>query len=189
MLARENDELDHYINTFKERIESVGARSHPFAFHLALLFRDVYSRNAHVGTFLRTLLLLEDQLIFDDTRVTFQDPDETKKQLQQLHSLYQDFIINQNYNNRDVATIKCLLRDLERLDKLQDTKNTFPIDQYLHQRVIDGFLCLQDFCEDRAVRLASRTQRVQNLIGLVRTVLLVCHTFNEADMIDRRTTF
>ena len=169
LLACRDDGDGLAIGSVKEHLEAAGVKPHPFALHLILLFRDVLSRNAHIGTFLQTLLSLEEQLIFDETRVTFQSPDETKKQLQKLHSLFQDFVINQNYNRRDIATIKRMLKDLDRLKKLQEaTEGSVPIDEYLHQRITDCFLCLQDFCEDRAVRLESRTKRVQNLIDLVR---------------------
>ena len=169
LLAFGDDQNDLPISSIRKSLNATGSRPHPFAFHLILLFTDVLSRNAHIGTFLQTLLSLEKKLIFDETRVTFQSPDETKKQLQKLHSLFQDFVINQNYNKRDTATVKRIVQDLDRLKKLQDeNQGSVPIDEYLHQRIEDSFLCLQDFCEDRCVRLESRTKRVQNLIDLVR---------------------
>lgn len=40
-----------------------------------------------------------------------------------------------------------------------------------HQRLIDSFLCLQDFCSNRALRLNTRKQRTTNLINLTYNLL------------------
>lgn len=37
---------------------------------------------------------------------------------------------------------------------------------HVHQRLIDSFLCLQDFCANRALRLNTRKERTTNLINL-----------------------
>lgn len=147
---------------------STGRRAHPFSIHLILVFKSVLERNQELEESLRKLLLLEDRSIFRKTKVTFETADDTKRRLQDLHSLFKDVLIKDNINKRSIATIDCLIRDLERLwNTVKQTDGAFPIDEHDHHRIVDGFRCLKDFCLDRERRLRSRSQRVQNLIALV----------------------
>lgn len=47
---------------------------------------------------------------------------------------------------------------------------------HIHERLRDSFLCLQDFCANRALRLNTRKERTTNLISL-RYNLLANHNF------------
>lgn len=47
---------------------------------------------------------------------------------------------------------------------------------HIHQRLRDSFLCLQDFCANRAIRLNTRKERTTNLISLQYN-LLANHNF------------
>ena len=40
-----------------------------------------------------------------------------------------------------------------------------------HQRLVDSFLCLRDFCSNRAIRINTRKQRTTNLINLTYNLL------------------
>lgn len=127
------------------------------------------------------------------------DAAETERHLRRLHGLFQGFSVGENVNRREMDTVKCLLRDLRRLrgyaskwrgrrrklsssnrkeEKVQQQEQQQQmfdwLDDHIHQRLIDSFLCLQDFCANRALRLNTRKERTTNLINL-RYNLLANH--------------
>ncbi|KAL9608083.1 MAG: hypothetical protein Q9167_007057 [Letrouitia subvulpina] len=172
LLACSDTDFEYYVNCLVDKKLPSKYEPHPFSLHLILLFRNVFERNKELDDTLKRLLLLEDRSIAKQTKVTQETGDETKSRLQILHKLFQDILIRDNNNKRHLATIECFLRDLNRLLKItESTPGAHPIDQFDHQRIIDGFYCLKDFCLDRERRLKSRAQRVQNLIALTYNLL------------------
>lgn len=169
LLACTDDDFEYYAKALEGRKMPAGRHPHPFTIHLILLFKSVLEPSQGLEDSLRRLLFLEDRSIFRKSKVTFEAADNTKRRLQDLHSLFKEALIRDNNNKRQIATIDCLIRDLDRLAKtVKETPWAHPIDEHDHQRIIDGFRCLKDFCLDRERRLKSRSQRVQNLIALVR---------------------
>lgn len=169
LLACTDHDFEYYAKALEGRKMPAGRRPHPFSIHFILLFKSVLERDQALEDSLRSLLLLEDRSIFRKSKVTFEAADDTKRRLQDLHSLFKEALISDNNNKRQIATIDCLIRDLDRLAKtVKENPWACPIDEHDHQRIIDGFRCLKDFCQDRERRLKSRSQRVQNLIALVR---------------------
>ena len=141
---------------------------HPFALHLVFLFKGALSRYAELENLFHRLLTLERDLL-RDSRVTAETAQDTKVLLQTLHGLFREMVAGENMNKKDLATVDSLLCDLRRLQMLAQTcQDPYPLDEESHQRVTDGFLCLKNFCESREVRLANRSRRLENLIGLVR---------------------
>ena len=114
-------------------------------------------------------MMLEEKLLRGSSKVTYETPDETKHHLQVLHGLFLDLSMSINHNKSSISNIQYLLRDLERVkNSPASVDKAHVIDEYSHQRLVDGFRSLEDFCKERANRLASRQQRVQNLVGLVQ---------------------
>lgn len=258
---------------------------HPFSIHLIILFKLVLSRGGHLEDIIRTLIAEEngrgaeeqqerghsdmEGLMFGSTNNGINinnnignrsalDAAETERHLRRLHGLFQDLTVSENVNAREMATVGCLLRDLDRLrgyaskwrrrrrklsrsDRKEDmmtmttTKQTqscpcpppatpppmqqyqiqmfdwlddssdcdsdsdahdpdlrdkddnsshsnttlpFPQSRYppqhhhhIHQRLRDSFLCLQDFCANRALRINTRKERTTNLINLIYNLL------------------
>ncbi|KAL8926860.1 MAG: hypothetical protein Q9208_002669 [Pyrenodesmia sp. 3 TL-2023] len=172
LLACTDNDFEYYAKALKGRKMPAGRRPHPFTIHLVLLFKSVLEQSQGLENSLRSLLLLEDRSIFRKSKVTFEMADDTKRRLQNLHSLFKEAVIRDNNNKRKIATIDCLIRDLDRLAKtVRENPWAHPIDEHDHQRIIDGFRCLKDFCLDRERRLKSRSQRVQNLIALTYNLL------------------
>ena len=64
--------------------------------------------------------------------------------------------------------------DLNKYDNSSHSTTTLPFPQsrypqhhhHIHQRLRDSFLCLQDFCANRALRINTRKERTTNLINL-----------------------
>lgn len=114
---------------------------HPFSIHLILLFKLVFSRGGHLEGLTRTLVAEEegrgaeeqqggrgdiDGAILESTNNDINnnnnisersalDAAETERHLRRLHGLFKDFIVGENINTREMATVGCLLRDLRRL--------------------------------------------------------------------------
>ncbi|KAL8676629.1 MAG: hypothetical protein Q9186_006877 [Xanthomendoza sp. 1 TL-2023] len=165
---RQNAKFESYKEVIGDPQVPAGRRPHPFSIHLVLLFKGVLARNEEVEEALRKMLLLEDRSIYRRSKVTFESGDDTKRRLQELHSLFQEMLIRKGSNQRYMAIADSLIRDLDRLQKaVQSTRGALPIEEYEHQRMLDGFQCLKSFCLDRECRLETRLQRVQNLIALV----------------------
>ncbi|KAL8692420.1 MAG: hypothetical protein Q9224_003962 [Gallowayella concinna] len=169
-------EADTKFESYQEAIGDpqvpTGERPHPFSIHLILLFKGVLARNEELEEALRKMLLLEDRSIYRGSKVTFESGDDTKRRLQELHSLFQEMLIRKGSNQRYMAIADSLIRDLDRLQKaVQSTRGALPIEEYEHQRMLDGFQCLKSFCLDRECRLETRLQRVQNLIALTYNLL------------------
>ncbi|KAL8772244.1 MAG: hypothetical protein Q9209_002456 [Squamulea sp. 1 TL-2023] len=170
--ACSNIDFECYIRALSDRKLPKGRYPHPFSIHLILLFEGVLARNEELEDVLRRLLLLEDRSIYRRSKVTFESGDDTKGRLQELHSLLKELLIRDNSNKRYIASIESLILDLARLQKtIKSTAGIFQIDDYDHQRMLDGFFCLKTFCLDRERRLATRLQRVQNLIALTYNLL------------------
>ncbi|KAL8949444.1 MAG: hypothetical protein Q9222_004450 [Ikaeria aurantiellina] len=168
LLACTDDDFEYYMKALGHPKLPIGRRPHPFSIHLILLFKGVLARNDELEEALRRLLYLENRSIFQESKVTFDSGEETKRRLQDLHSLFKDILIRDNNNKRYIATIDSIFRDLERLrSAVRSSPEACPIDENDHQRMVDGFHCLKSFCQDRERRLKSRLQRVQNLIALV----------------------
>ncbi|KAL2037279.1 hypothetical protein N7G274_009968 [Stereocaulon virgatum] len=145
---------------------------HPFALHLVFLFKGALSRSSEVESLFSRLLDLETILVREETMFTAETTQDTKQMLRDLHNLFRDMVVGENGNRIDLAVTKCLIRDLERWHQLvQSTPGAFQSNAQSHQRLNDAFLCLQEFCEDRAWRLAQRLRRVQNLIALTYNLM------------------
>ncbi|KAL9578563.1 MAG: hypothetical protein Q9212_005636 [Teloschistes hypoglaucus] len=168
LLACSDKDFEYYAKALDDWKMPDGRRPHPFCIHLMLLFKSVFAWNQELENALGRLLYLENRSIFRSSKVTFESADETKRRLQELHRLFKDVLIRNNTNKRHIEMIGCLTRDLDRIwSTVRSTEDAFPIDEHDHQRIVDGFNCLKDFCLDRERRLTSRAQRVQNLIALV----------------------
>ncbi|KAL8691787.1 MAG: hypothetical protein Q9218_003063 [Villophora microphyllina] len=168
LLACSDQDFEYYAEALADWNMPHARQPHPFCIHLILLFKSVFAWNKELEDALGKLLYLENRSIFRPSKVTFESADETKRRLQELHRLFKDVLIRSNTNKRHIEMITCLTRDLDRILKtVQLTEGAFPIDEHDHQRIVDGFHCLKDFCLDRERRLTSRAQRVQNLIALV----------------------
>ncbi|KAL8639026.1 MAG: hypothetical protein Q9228_003883 [Teloschistes exilis] len=168
LLACSDEDFEYYAKALDDWKMPGGRRPHPFCIHLILLFKSVFAWNQELENALAKLLYLENRSIFRSSKVTFERADETKRRLQELHRLFKDVLIWNNTNKRHIEMIGCLTRDLDRiLTTVRCTEDAFPIDEHDHQRIVDGFKGLKNFCLDRERRLTSRAQRVQNLIALV----------------------
>lgn len=140
---------------------------HPFAFHLRLVEKAAKFRTHSIETIFKSFLPLEESLLFDESR-NDTDPQEIRKQLQVLHNHLRWMIIYEQYNDRDQSRVNILIRELARFREVIKGKAEYvPVDEMQHDRIRDGFLCFQDFCHDRSMRLRNRRERVQNLISLV----------------------
>ena len=168
LLACNEQTYEQYVNPLTEQTFSIKGLTHPFAFHLVLCYQLIISRGAENDKTMRRAMMLEEKYLRGSSKVTYETPDETKHQLQVLHGLFIDLFLGTNANKRHLSTVQYLLRDLDRVKKLQQSiEGGYTIDEYSHQRLVDGFRSLEDLCQYRANRLASRKQRVQNLVGLV----------------------
>lgn len=168
LLACDQRSYQQYVAPFKQNLLSIEGNTHPFSFHLILLAEVIVACGSRNDRALRRLMMLEEVYLRGNSTVTFDTPDETKHQLQVLHGLFLGIIINTNENKRHLSTIEDLIRDLDRIEKLQQSEDgAHKIDPYSQQRLVDGFKALKGYCENRGQRLASRQQRVQNLINLV----------------------
>ena len=163
------------LNYYGDQPPHLGALTpalvHPFALHLIFLFKGTLSRCARLDDHFHRLLMLERRLLHQHIRITAETAQDTKDLLQTLHRLFREMVAGQNVNKMVLATVNNLLSDLKRLQMLtQAGHDLYPLDEEAHQRVTDGFLCLKNFCEGREVRLAKRSRRVENLIGLVSSL-------------------
>ncbi len=182
LLACSDEDFGAYKKAVGDRRLPAGRRPHPFSLHLILLFKGILARSEQLEEALRRLMLCEDQIIYRRTEVTFESGDATKLRLQELHSLFKDLLVYANHNKRYIASVNSLVRDLDRLQKtIKSTAGTFPIDDYDHRRMSDGFHYLISFCLDRERRIETRLRRVQNLIALVRHKIQMV---DQADTVD-----
>ena len=168
-MFRAEDDLNYYRDQPPNLEVLTQASMHPFALHLVFLFKGALSRSVELEDLFHRLLTLETHLLRGDSRVTAETAQDTKVHLQILHGLFREMVAGENVNKRFLATANSLLSDLRRLQMLAQTgQDPYPLDEESHQRITDGLLCLKTFCEGREVRLANRSRRVENLIGLVR---------------------
>ena len=183
-MFRVDEDLDYYYAQPPNLGSLTQTLMHPFAMHLVFLFKGALSRCAELENLFHHLLTLETRLLRAENRVTAETAQDTKVLLQDLHGLFREMVAGENVNKRDLATANGLLNDLERLKRLANAgKGLHPLDEESHQRMIDGFLCLKSFCEGREVRLANRSRRVENLIGLVRFLYEVLKLQREIDQV------
>ncbi|KAL8855764.1 MAG: hypothetical protein Q9178_007582 [Gyalolechia marmorata] len=173
LLACSNEEdFEYYKGALDNRKLPVGRYLHPFSIHLFLLFKGVLAKSEAIEDTLRRLRIYESRSIYQSSKVTFETGDETKLRLQELHSLFKELVIRENNNKRYIASIESLICDLHRLQKaIKSTKGSLQIDDYDHQRMLDGFHCLKSFCLDRERRIATRSRRAENLIALTYNLL------------------
>ena len=167
--------VEEDLNYYGDQPPNLGALTqapmHPFALHLVFLFKGALRRCTKLEDVFHRLLTLERRLLRQDIRVTTETAQDTKVLLQALHGLFREMVAGQNANKMDLATVNNLLNDMKRLQMLaQSGQDSYPLDEESHQRMTDGFLCLKSFCEGREVRLANRSRRVENLIGLVSSL-------------------
>lgn len=171
ILACNQQAYQQYVAPFKQNLLSTEQDTHPFSFHLILLAQVVVACGSRNDRALRRLMMLEKIYLRGDSAVTFDTPDETKHQLQVLHGLFLGIVLNANENKRYLSLIEDLMRDLDRIENLQQSESgAHEIDPYSQRRLVDGFKALKGYCENRGHRLASRQQRVQNLINLVYVI-------------------
>ena len=157
-----------YVGSLKQNLFSRQGRTHPFAVHLILLGQAIIDRGIRNDRSLRRVMMLEEQYLRGDSKVTYESPDETKHLLQALHGLLLSLALSANENKRHLSSIEHLVQALGRIEKMQQTVGgACKIDADSHQRLEDGCRSLMDFCQNRGHRLASRQQRVQNLVSLV----------------------
>ena len=169
LLACNQKSYHKHIKPLKETSFTVNGQTHPFAVHLILLSQIINTQGMDNDRCLRRLMMLEELYLRGDSKVTYESPDDTKHRLQVLHGLLLHLIMSANKNKKYSSFIDHLLRDLDRIQNLHKTvPEAKKIDTYSHQRLVDAFNSLQGYCQNRGNRLASRKERVQNLIDLVR---------------------
>jgi len=140
---------------------------HPMTCHLVIMHDVVNYRDAGMHWIMKGLLAIESQLL-DGSLISMKVLGQFGKYTQDLHDLSRELIIMEHYNDRDLASIRNLLRDLDRMEKrAKSMGREFEIDEEAGERTRAGFACLEDLCVDRMRRLLNRKQRVQNLIALV----------------------
>ena len=160
-----------YVGSLKQNLFSSQGTTHPLAVHLILLGQIIIDRGVRNDRSLRRLMMLEDQYLRGDSTVTFEEPEETKHHLQVLHGLLLDLVMSANENKRHLSSIEHILQALGRIKDMQRTiEGAHVIDPDSHQRLEDGFRSLNDFCQNRGHRLATRQQRAQNLVSLVQSL-------------------
>lgn len=170
ILACSQQAYRQYASSLKRNLFSSQGRTHPFAVHLILLGQIIIDRGVRNDRSLRRVMMLEEQYLRGDSKVTYEAPDETKHQLQALHGLLLDLALSANENKRHLSSIEHLVQALSRIEKMQQTVvGAYKIDPDSHQRLEDGCRSLKDFCQNRGHRLASRQQRVQNIVSLVQS--------------------
>ena len=168
ILACSQQAYRQYVGSLKEKLKG---RTHPFAVHLILLGQIIIARGVRNDRSLRRLMMLEEQYLRGDSKVTNEKPEETKHELQALHGLLLDLVISANENKRHLSSIEHLLKALGRIKEMQQSvKGAYMIDPDSHQRLEDGFRSLKDFCQNRGHRLVTRQQRAQNLVSLVQSL-------------------
>ena len=168
LLACNEQTYEQYVAPMAQQCFAVSGRTHPFAVHFVLWSQIIAERGVQNDKTARRTMMLEEKLLRGSSTVTYETPDETKHQLQVLHGLFIDLFLGTNQNKKTLSNIQNLLRNLERVKGFQGSVDgAYVIDEYSHQRLVDGFRSLEDFCKERANRLAARQQRVQNLVGLV----------------------
>ena len=142
-------------------------RLHPFTVHLVLLSSEITSRMTPMADTLDKMLDVEKRLL-ESHLPTFLSAKMLKTDLQNLHGISRLLIVCAHRTARDLSNLEKLLRDLERYEReIQRNPTYFPIDSYVHERMRDGFLSLQDACVNIDRRLENRMKRVSNLIALV----------------------
>ena len=136
-------------------------RLHPFTVHLVLLSSEITARMIPMAETLDMMLDVEKRLL-ETNLTTFLGAKMLKRDLQKLHGISRLLIVCAHRTGRDLSNLEKLLRDMER-----NPTTYFPMDSYVHERVKDGFLSLQDACVNIDRRLENRMKRVSNLIALV----------------------
>lgn len=163
LLACSDSDSECYVKGLGDRKLPAGRQPHPFGIHLILLFKAVLNSNEKLKDVFRGLILCEDRSIFQRSKVTFESGDATKRRLQELHSFSRELFMCDNTNKRYIASVESLMRDLERLHKaIRSTAQALPIDEYDHQRMVDGFHYLRSFCFDRERRINTRLQSAKS---------------------------
>ena len=143
-------------------------RLHPFTVHLVLLSSEITARMIPMAETLDTMLDVERRLL-ESNLPTFLSAKMLKTDLQKLHGISRLLIVCAHRTGRDLSNLEKLLYDMKRYEReIQRNSTTyFPIDSYVHERMRDGFLSLQDACFNIDRRLENRMKRVSNLIALV----------------------
>ena len=134
-----NDDTDfqYYIAALEDQTNIMRKRLHPFALHLIFLFKSVLAQSRELEEMLRRVLAHEKRLLFSSQEVTPEAANVTKGKLQALHSLFGDLLIRSNNNKRNISIAKCLINDMERLEKLGKTvPDAHAIDPRCHQRIV-----------------------------------------------------
>ena len=171
ILACSQTAYRQYVSSLKQNLFCRQGRTHPFAVHLILLGQVIIARGVQNDRSLRRIMMLEEQYLRGDSTVTYEEPNETKHQLQALHGLLLDLVISANQNKLHLSSIEHLDQALVRIKEMQQSVvGAYMIDPDSHQRLEAGFRSLKDLCESRARRLASRHQRAQNLVALVQSL-------------------
>lgn len=159
------------VEKFVQLLEEQHAICHPFTLHLVAMLEIVQIRNGTIKRHLQTLIAVENELLVGSL-ISMQVLNNFKNYTQKLHELSRALIMLEHYNERDLANLSKLLKDMDRLERVVErvvSKGApkFSLNAELHHRTRDGFLCLQDFCSDRGKRIRNWKERVQNLIALV----------------------
>ena len=171
MIASNDDAYRQYVAPINEQGFSIDGRTHPFAVHLILLSKAINAQGTENDKSLRRLMMLEEKYLRGSSEVTFDEPRKTKHELQVLHGLLLHLVMSTNKNSKHLSFIKNLILDLERVRKFPESiEGAFVVDPYSHERLVNGFRSLEDYCQNRGNRLASRQQRVQNLVNLVSII-------------------
>ena len=131
------DDYPYYVSALEKETQTLHKRLHPFAPHLIFVFKSFLARSRELEVFLRQLLAHENRFLESSSQVTPEAAAITKGKLQALHRLFQDLIIRENNNKRDIAIAKCLLRDMKRLKELtESTTGAHEVSWQCHQRII-----------------------------------------------------
>lgn len=172
LLACQEDEFRSYVSLLDDDLIDAKAGLHPFAIHLVILYQHCVKRGAVIEELLQSLFRVESEYFSsDDWNITAQNANETRSRLKELHSLFRNLVIQENNCKCVLAVFQRLSKDLDRITALvQSGKGFYNIEQQNHSRIVDSFLYLQGIYQDRATRLSTRKERVNNSIAYVCTV-------------------
>lgn len=172
LLACAEDQFQPYVYLLSDDLINAKAGLHPFAIHLVIFYKHCIERGEIIEELLRSLLAVESEYFSpddDDGNITTQTANETRSRLKELHSLFRNIVIQENNSKGISATLQRLSKDLDRVTALAQSNNgVHNIEPQSHSRIVDGFLYLQDIYQDRATRLSTRKERVQNSVAYVR---------------------
>lgn len=157
------------IETFARLLSERRMDPNPFVLHLVVLYSQIEARSKTVMQYFQTSTL-ENHLL-NGTLLTMGLLQQFQDHLQDLHEVSRALVILEYFNDRHSTTISKQLRDMDRLEKeTAKLAPEFQIDVEGHERIRDGFFCLQDFCDHRARQIRNRKERLSGVTALVSSI-------------------